>query len=113
MPRSTAVIFSPSRSRCYRNSTTFQLSRKRRQRPSNESGRRVGTTCGASPIHSIQQSPSGSSAGFPSEEEVVIALVGFDQKTIGDVFYASAVVRGEALVDAGLRQKGDTDDRRS
>lgn len=37
---------------------------------------------------------------FPNDAEVVIALVGFDKKAIGDVFYASAVVRGEALVDA-------------
>jgi hypothetical protein len=36
----------------------------------------------------------------------VIALVGFDKKTIGDAFYASAAARGEALVDAWLRQKG-------
>jgi hypothetical protein len=43
----------------------------------------------------------------------VIALIGFDKKTIGDVFYASAAVRGEALVDAWLRQKGNSDDRRS
>ena len=47
---------------------------------------------------------------FPSTEEVVIALLGFDKKAIGDVFYASAVARGEALVDAWLRQKGITDD---
>jgi hypothetical protein len=40
----------------------------------------------------------------------VIALVGFDKKAIGDVFYASAAVRGEALVDAWLRQKGDDSD---
>ena len=44
---------------------------------------------------------------FPTEQSVVIALVGFDKKTIGDVFYASAAVRGEALVDAWLPQKGD------
>jgi hypothetical protein len=50
---------------------------------------------------------------FPSDEEVVIALVGFDKKTIGDVFYTSASARGEALVDALLRQKGRPDDRRS
>jgi hypothetical protein len=42
----------------------------------------------------------------------VIALIGSDKKAIGDVFYASAAVRGEALVDAWLRQKGNTDDRR-
>jgi hypothetical protein len=43
----------------------------------------------------------------------VITLVGFDKKAIGDVFYASAAARGEAMVDAWLRQKGNSDDRRS
>jgi hypothetical protein len=43
----------------------------------------------------------------------VIALVGFDKKAIGDVFYASAAARGEALVDALLRQKGSSDGRGS
>ncbi len=43
----------------------------------------------------------------------MIALVGFDKKTIGDVLYASAAARGEALADAWLRQKGNPDDRRS
>jgi hypothetical protein len=43
---------------------------------------------------------------FPTDQTVVVALVGFDKKAIGDVFYASAAVRGEALVDAWLRQKG-------
>jgi hypothetical protein len=47
---------------------------------------------------------------FPSDQEVVIALIGFDKKTIGDIFYASAAARGEALVDALLRQKGSPDD---
>jgi hypothetical protein len=41
-----------------------------------------------------------------SDGEVVIALVGFDKKAIGDVFYASAAVRGEAMAGAWLRQKG-------
>jgi hypothetical protein len=40
----------------------------------------------------------------------VVALIGFDKKPIGDVFYASAAVRGEALVDTWLRQKGSSDD---
>lgn len=43
---------------------------------------------------------------FPDEETVVIALVGFDKKVIGDVFYASAAARGEAIVDDWLRQQG-------
>jgi hypothetical protein len=41
----------------------------------------------------------------------VIALIGFDKKAIGDVFYASATARGEALVNAWLRQKGNSDDQ--
>ena len=43
----------------------------------------------------------------------MIALVGFDKKAIGDVFYASAVARGETMVDAWLRQKGSSDERGS
>ncbi len=50
---------------------------------------------------------------FPGDTEVVIALVGFDKKTIGDVSCASAAARGEAMVDAWLRQKGNPGDRRS
>ena len=50
---------------------------------------------------------------FPADDEVVIALIGFDKKTIGDVFYASADARGEALVNVWLRQKGSADDRES
>ncbi|MGH3407155.1 MAG: hypothetical protein ACRDRJ_32340 [Streptosporangiaceae bacterium] len=46
----------------------------------------------------------------PTEQTVVIALVGFDKKAIGDVLYASAAVRGEALVDAWLRQNGGHSD---
>jgi hypothetical protein len=45
---------------------------------------------------------------FPTGESVVVALVGFDKKPIGDVFYASAAARGESLVDAWLRQKGES-----
>jgi hypothetical protein len=43
----------------------------------------------------------------------VIALVGFDKKAIGDVFYASAAARVETMVDAWLRQKGSLDERGS
>ena len=42
----------------------------------------------------------------------MIALAGFDKKAIGDVCYASAAARGEALVDARLRRKGSADDRK-
>jgi hypothetical protein len=47
---------------------------------------------------------------FRTSQNVVVALIGFDKKPIGDVFYASAAVRGEALVDTWLRQKGSSDD---
>jgi hypothetical protein len=50
---------------------------------------------------------------FPSDTEIVIALAGFDRKAIGDVFYASAAARGEAMADAWLRQEGNSDDRTS
>jgi hypothetical protein len=43
---------------------------------------------------------------FPSEEQVVVALVGFDKKQIGDVFYASAAARGQAMVESWIRQHG-------
>ena len=42
---------------------------------------------------------------FPADGHVVIALAGFDKKAIGDVCYASAAARGEALVDAWLRRR--------
>jgi hypothetical protein len=45
---------------------------------------------------------------FPANDQIVLALVGFDKKAIGDVFYASAAARGEAIVDAWLRQKGSS-----
>ena len=35
------------------------------------------------------------------------------QETIGDVSYASAAARGEAMADARLRQEGNSDDRTS
>lgn len=44
---------------------------------------------------------------FPDDGHVVVALVGFDKKAIGDVFYASAAIRAEAMVDAWLRQRGE------
>ena len=47
---------------------------------------------------------------FPANDQIVLALVGFDKRAIGDVFYASAAARGEAIVDAWLRQKGSSHD---
>ena len=47
---------------------------------------------------------------FSANDQIVLALVGFDKKSIGDVFYASAAARGEAIVDALLRQKGTSHD---
>jgi hypothetical protein len=43
---------------------------------------------------------------FPDAENVVVGLLGFDKKAIGDVFYASAAARGEAMVDQWLRERG-------
>ena len=48
---------------------------------------------------------------FPSEDRVVIALVGFDKARFGDVWYTSAAVRGENLVDQWLREHGDPHDQ--
>ena len=47
---------------------------------------------------------------FPANDQIVPALVGFDKKPIGGVSYASAAARGEAIVDAWLRQKGTSHD---
>jgi hypothetical protein len=47
---------------------------------------------------------------LPANDQIVLALVGFDKKSIGDVFYTSAAARGEAIVDAWLRQKGTSHD---
>lgn len=44
---------------------------------------------------------------FPAAERVVIALVGFDKAELGDVWYESAAVRGEAMIDQWLREYGD------
>jgi hypothetical protein len=46
----------------------------------------------------------------PLGESMPQRLVGFDKKSIGDVFYASAAARGEAIVDAWLRRKGSSHD---
>jgi hypothetical protein len=48
---------------------------------------------------------------FPDDENVVVGLLGFDKKAIGDVFYASAAIRGEAMVDQWLRERGGGDVR--
>lgn len=44
---------------------------------------------------------------FPGEGRVVVALVGFDKAVLGDVWYASATVRAEAMVDQWIREHGD------
>jgi hypothetical protein len=41
---------------------------------------------------------------------VVLALVGFDKKPVGDVCCTSAAARGEAIADSWLRQKGSCHD---
>jgi hypothetical protein len=41
---------------------------------------------------------------FPDKATAVIALVGFDKARLGDVWYASAAARSEAMVDQWLRE---------
>lgn len=43
---------------------------------------------------------------FPAPDQVVIALVGFDKARHGDVWYTSAAIRAEAMVDQWLREQG-------
>ena len=42
---------------------------------------------------------------FPDDETAVVALMGFDKARLGDVWYSSAAIRGEAMVDQWLRDK--------
>lgn len=42
---------------------------------------------------------------FPDPQQVVVALVGFDKAQLGDVWYDSAAVRAEAIVDQWLREQ--------
>ena len=44
---------------------------------------------------------------FPDETTVVVVLVGFNKAKHGDVWYSSASVRAEALVDQWLRGQGE------
>ena len=61
-------------------------------------------------------SRTGQQAAFSLGDEEIArgretdGLAGVDKKSIGDVFYDSAAARGEALVDAWLRQKGSSRD---
>ena len=54
-------------------------------------------------------SPSGSSTGSPPTTKSCSRLPG-PTEVHRDVFYASAAARGEAIVDAWLRQKGSSHD---
>jgi hypothetical protein len=49
---------------------------------------------------------------LPDDETAVIALMGFDKARFGDVWYTSAAIRCEALVDQWLRDKGRGRDER-
>lgn len=48
---------------------------------------------------------------FPSQDHAVIALVGFDKARHGDVWYSSATVRAEAMVDQWLREHDESEGR--
>jgi hypothetical protein len=78
--------------------------------PSSESGRPAATSCGGSPTPYNPDVAVRIICWFPANDQIVLALAGFDKKSIGDVFYASATARGEAIVDAWLRQKGNSHD---
>ncbi|MHB8187758.1 MAG: hypothetical protein ACYDDU_17140 [Dermatophilaceae bacterium] len=41
---------------------------------------------------------------FPSDQQAVVAVFGFDKAKLGDVWYGRAVVEGEANVDEWIRQ---------
>jgi hypothetical protein len=45
---------------------------------------------------------------FPDADTVVIALVGFDKARHGDIWYTSAAVRAEGMVDQWLRAQRRT-----
>jgi hypothetical protein len=42
---------------------------------------------------------------FPDDQRAVIALMGFDKARLGDVWYAGAAVRCEAMIDQWLREQ--------
>jgi len=41
---------------------------------------------------------------FPSDGDVVVALLSFDKARLGDVWYDRAAIEGQALVDQWIRQ---------
>lgn len=45
---------------------------------------------------------------FPDKGHAVVALVGFDKAHLGDLWYTSAAIRAEAMVDQWKRQQGST-----
>jgi len=45
---------------------------------------------------------------FPDKDRAVVALVGFDKAHLGDLWYTSAAIRAEAMVDQWRRQHGST-----
>jgi hypothetical protein len=89
--------------------TTSRPSRTRSPPPSSESGGPAAMSCGGSPILRPDVAVR-IICWFPANDQIVLALVGFDKKSIGDVFYASAAARGEAIVDVWLRQKRTSHD---
>lgn len=72
--------------------------------PSSEFGRPAAMNCGGPPALMVPTSPSGSLTGSPQPPGSDRAGR-FDKKFIGDVFYASAAARGEAIVESRLGQE--------
>lgn len=51
-------------------------------------------------------------AWFPSEGEVVVALLSFDKAKLGDVWYDRAAIEGQAIVDQWIRQHSRSQEER-
>jgi hypothetical protein len=45
---------------------------------------------------------------FASHDQAVVALKGFNKAALGDVWYDSATVQSEAMVDQWIRERGST-----
>ncbi|SRR6266702_871591 len=98
---------------CSKPSTICPPSQPRSPRPSSGSGKPVGTSSGGSPTPSTQMSPSGSSAGSPPTRvswSLSSASTRSRSVMCSTPARQCAAVRGESLVDAWLRQKGDPND---
>ena len=77
-----------------------------RQRRSSGSGKRNDIVSGASRIRTYRDTAIRIVFWFENDR-LVVALVGFNKAKLGDVWYSSAAVRAEALVDQWRRTHHD------